>query len=293
MKSKARRALLYMPGDDFHKIQKSTSLGVDCICMDMEDGVALNQKEEARQTIAKALRELDFGRSERLARINGVGTGLEEADLEVVLPFHPEGIVIPKVETGKQIRHISSRIGELEMANGIEFGTIGLIAIVESALGIVNLPEIASADQRLSALVFGAEDLAGDLGAVRTTAGWEVFYARSAIVCFAVANNLQAIDMVYVDYLDEAGLRQEAIQGRQMGFSGKQVIHPNQVVPVQDSYTPDEAAVAEAMALMAEFEARQSRGIGAFAYRGKMVDAPMIRSAERVLERARAAGIIS
>lgn len=290
---KARRALLYMPGDDVHKIEKATRLRVDCICMDMEDGVALNKKEEARQTIARCLRELDFGRAEQLVRINGVGTGLEEADLEVVLPFRPDGIVIPKVERTEQVIQVSSRIGDLEQANGITVGSTTLVVIVESALGIVNLREIAASDRRLTALVFGAEDLAADMGAVRTPSAWEVFYARSALVTNAAAFNLQAIDMVYVDYHDEAGLREEAIQGMRMGFSGKQVIHPNQVRPVQDSYTPDGAAVAEAQALLSEFEAHQSRGIGAFAYQGKMVDAPMIRNAERVLERARAAGMIA
>src|SRR4030067_1010088 len=110
----ARRALLYMPGDDLHKIQKATTLDVDSICMDMEDGVALNRKAEARQTIAEALRSLDFQRSERLARINAVGSGLEEQDLQTVLPAHPEGIVIPKIENAAQIRAISQKIGDFE-----------------------------------------------------------------------------------------------------------------------------------------------------------------------------------
>lgn len=282
----ARRALLYIPGDDERKIAKAATLDVDCICLDMEDGVALNRKQAARETIAKALREQNFGRAERLARINRIGSGLEEADLAAVLPAHPDGIVIPKVENAGQIHWVSAQIA----AAGFSPQALSLICMVETALGIVNLASIASADPRLQALIFGAEDLAGDIGARRTPEAWEVFYARSAIVTHAAAFGLQAIDMVYVDFHDEEGLRGEARQGAEMGFAGKQVIHPNQVVPVQEAFTPGEAEIAQARRLVEAFAAHQASGKGAFALDGKMVDAPVVKAAERLLGRARAAG---
>jgi citrate lyase beta subunit len=142
----------------------------------------------------------------------------------------------------------------------------------------------------LQALIFGAEDLAGDIGATRTPEGWEVFYARSAVVTLAAAFDLQAIDMVYVDFQDIEGLQRESIQGARMGFSGKQVIHPNQVAPVQEAFTPDAAAIAQALRVLQAFERYQEDGYGAFALDGKMVDAPVVKAAERVLARARAAG---
>lgn len=287
---RARRALLYMPGDDLRKIHKAAGLDVDCICMDMEDGVALNRKAQARQTIAEALGALDFGRSERLARINPVGSGLEEADLDAVLPSHPQGIVVPKVEQPGQVAWVSSRIAAVEAAYGWKHGEIGLIVLVETALGVVNLPRIVSASPRLQAVIFGAEDLAGDIGAERTPEGWEVFYARSAIVTHTAAYNLQAIDMVYVDFHDEQGLRREALEGARMGFAGKQIIHPNQVLPVQEAYTPGDAAIVHARRVIEAMEAHQAQGAGAFALDGKMVDAPVVKAAERVLARARAAG---
>ncbi len=289
---RARRALLYMPGDDLHKIQKATTLNVDCICMDMEDGVALNRKTEARGTIVTALQSLDFGRSERLARINRVGSGLESEDLKQVLPAHPEGIVVPKVESGEQVRWVSDQIATAERDHGWPTGGIGLIVLVETARGILNLPQIAGADPRLQALIFGAEDLAGDIGAIRTTEGWEIFYARSAIVTTASAFDLQAIDMVYIDFHDIEGLRRESIQGAQMGYSGKQVIHPSQVAPVQEAYTPDDAAIAQALQIMEAFSKHQDKGFGAFALDGKMIDAPVVKAAERVIGRATAAGKI-
>jgi citrate lyase beta subunit len=164
--------------------------------------------------------------------------------------------------------------------------------MIETARGVVNLKEIAGASPRLSALVFGAEDLAGDIGAVRTRAAWEVFYARSAVVTHAAAFGLQALDMVYVDYNDAEGLVREARQGAEMGYAGKQIIHPNQIRPVQDAFTPDEAAIAQAKRILEAHHQHQASGLGAFALDGKMVDMPVVRAAEQVLAKARAAGKI-
>jgi citrate lyase beta subunit len=281
-----------MPGDDRRKIEKAITLGVDCICMDMEDGVALSRKEPARQTIASALSELEFGTAEKLARINRVGSGLEALDLKTVLPARPDGIVVPKVERADELRWVSDQLAAAEAANGWQPGSIGLIAIIETARGIVNLAQIAAGEARLQALVFGAEDLAGDIGARRSPEGWEVFYARSAVVTHAAAFDIQAIDMVYIDFLDEAGLYREAILGAGLGYSGKQVIHPRQVAPVQAAFTPTDEEIQQAQRVMAAFETHQRAGLGAFALDGKMIDAPMVKAAEGILARARAAGKI-
>lgn len=286
----SRRALLYMPGDDLRKIQKAITLGVDCICMDMEDGVALNRKAEARQTIAGALQTLNFGTAEKLARINPVGSGLENYDLEQVLPFHPDGIVVPKVETAQQVWWTSDQILSAERRYGWEEGKIALIVLVETARAIVNLREIASADPRLEALIFGAEDLIGDIGGIRTSEAWEIFYARSAVVTHAAAFGLQAIDMVCIDFQDIERIKKESMQGAQMGFAGKQTIHPNQIAPVQEAFTPTDEAITYARQLLSAFRTHQEAGHGAFAFEGKMIDAPIIKTAERMLERARAAG---
>jgi citrate lyase beta subunit len=289
---RARRALLYVPGDDLHKIEKAISLGVDCICMDLEDGVAAYRKEQARFTISQALQTLDFGVSECLVRINPVGSGLELLDLEQVLPGRPQGIVVPKLKSGDQLRWVSSKITEAERSSNFSPGSTVIIANVETARGILNLPEIVVAEPRLQALIFGAEDFANDLGATRTPEGWEVFYARSAIVTHTAAANLQAIDQVYVDFNDTDGLIRDARQGANMGFSGKQIIHPKQVQPVQEVFTPGDEAIARALRIMEASKNYQDAGKGAFALDGRMIDAPIIKSAQRVLEKARAAGKI-
>lgn len=288
---RARRALLYTPGDDPHKIQKATSLDVDCVCLDIEDGVALSSKDLARKTIAELLPTLEFGHSERLVRINPAGSAYVEADLNAILPAKPDGVVIPKVSTGEQINWVSDQISNVEEQNNWPIGSIIMIAIIESALALVNLQEIATATTRLEALIFGAEDLAADLGAERSQSGWEVFYARSAIVTHAAANGLQAIDMVNIDFKDLSNLRTQANQGVKMGYAGKQVIHPDQVNPVQQVFTPSDEQILQAKKLLEEYDLNQAEGRGAFAVDGKMIDAPLIKAAQSVLARARVAGI--
>lgn len=285
----SRRALLYMPGDDWNKINKALTLNVDCICMDMEDGVALNRKSYARATIAKALRELDFGKSEKLARINAVGSGFEKEDIEVVLPHHPDGIVVPKIEALEQAQWASEIIAAAERDNGWEANSIRMLVGVETAKGILNLKEIAS-HPRLDGLIFGAEDFAANIGATRSRAAWELMYARSAVITHAAAFELQAIDMVFIDFHDTLNLKIEATQGAAMGYSGKQVIHPTQIEPVQTAFTPSEQAIAEARRLVQAFEENQAHGAGAFALDGKMIDMPLLKNAQKVLERAQAAG---
>ncbi len=288
---RVRRALLFMPGDDWKKISKGAGLGVDSIIMDIEDGVALNSKQAARETIRKALSsgEIDFGRSERLVRLNAVSSGLCFDDLEATFPGRPDGYLLPKVESAEEIRLVSNRLSESERAAAFEIGAISLLALVETARGVVNLKEIAGADGRVVALVFGAEDLAASMGAIRTAEGTEVGYARSALVIYAAAYGLQAIDSPCINLSNAEQLRREAESAVELGYTGKLAIHPAQVGPIQDAFTPPDQEVERAKKLIAAHEAHQASGTGTFAYEGKMVDRPMIRAAEHVLARARAA----
>jgi citrate lyase beta subunit len=285
----SRRALLYMPGDDWKKITKSLTLGVDCICMDMEDAVAVNRKAEARATISRALQELDFGKSEKLARINSVGSGWEEDDIQAVLPFHPDGIVIPKVESLDQIQWGSGIIQAAELEYGWQVNSIRMLVGVETAKGILNLKEIAS-HPRLDGLIFGGEDFAASIGATRTPEAVELLYARQAVVTACAAFDLQAIDIVNIDFKNLEVVRTEAEFGARLGYAGKQIIHPAQVEPVQTAFTPDDEAVAYARRIVETFEASQKEGRGAYALDGRMIDMPLLKNAQKVLERARAAG---
>ena len=288
---KSRRALLYMPGDSRPKIEKAISLGVDSICMDMEDGTALNRKEKAREVIAKALQELDFGHAEKLIRINGVGTGLEVDDLAETLIYHPDGVVIPKAESLAQIEWLSEQIEAMELSQGWELNSIRILAIIESAKGVANLREIAT-HPRLDALIFGAEDYAASVGATRSRGGQEVLYARSKVVLHAAVNELQAIDIVFVNFKDAVNLKIDAMLGAQMGFVGKQIIHPNQVKITQEAFSPSDAAIDYAERLLGAFEIAESEGAGVIAFEGTMIDMPLVKFARSVIERAKAAGKI-
>jgi citrate lyase beta subunit len=276
-----------MPGDDSHKISKATTLGVDCICMDIEDGVAPSRKEAAREGIVQALQTLNFGGSERLVRINALSTGLAEADLAAVLPAHPDGIVLPKILGPEDVLKVDQIMTQTEKEQGWPLNSLALIVLIETARAVVQLSQICGCCSRLQGLILGADDLAVDMGATRTPASWEMFYARSALVMHAVAFNLQAIDLVNVDFRNIEVLRQEAVQGAEMGFTGKQVIHPNQVTPVQEAFTPSSEAVARALEIVQAAEANHKLGKGAFVLNGKMVDTPVIKAAQRVLDRAR------
>ncbi len=210
--------------------------------------------------------------------------------MDSILPAHPDGIVVPKVVSATSLQFVNRLITEAEEEHHWPLNSIALIALIETPHAVINLPEISSAVARLQAFIFGADDMAVGLGAVRTPEAWEVFYARSAVVLHAAAFGLQAIDMVKIDFHDTEGLRAEAVQGRQLGFTGKQVIHPNQVQPVQEIFVPSPESIAAAQRLLNEYQASTQKGKGAFAMNGKMIDMPSVKAALNLLAQARAAG---
>lgn len=286
MTLRRRRALLYTPGDDLHKIEKGAALDVDCVCMDLEDGVALSRKEAARATIVEALHSLDFGGSERLVRIQPLSCGAAEDDLRAVLPARPDGIVLPKADA-EGLRWVSGWMDEEEAAQGLPMGSLALIAIAETARTMLHLEALCTATPRLQAVIFGGEDLAADLGAARTATMHELAFGRSWLVLHTAAFGLQALDVVYTNFRDAEGLRNEARQARELGYAGKQVIHPAQVAVVQEAFLPDEAEVAWARRVVEGFEQAQAEGRGAFAVDGRMVDMPVVRRAQAILARCR------
>jgi citrate lyase beta subunit len=287
-----RRALLFIPGHDRRKCEKGATLGADSVVMDLEDGVALSHKAAARATIAGMLRDVDFGATERLVRINPVGGDLWEEDLDQTLEELPDGYVIPKVDNAGQISAVAGRLSAAENARDLPRGTLRLLALVETALGIVNLREIAASSPRLDALILGGEDLASDLGAARTETGAEIAYARAAIAMHARAFGLQPVDTIYVTLDDVGGLERETESARGLGFTGKLAIHPRQVQPIQRVFTPGREEIERAMRLIDIFDERQAAGVGVFEFEGKMVDMPMVRAARAVVARARAAGAL-
>ena len=289
---RARRALLYVPGNDQAKIAKAAALGVDAVILDLEDGVALNRKDEARAVILETLKSTDFGPAERLVRINPFYTGRAERDLEAVLPGRPEAVVLPKANSAELVRETDRLLTAAEERLGFPIGSTGIVALIESGLAFVNLASICAASPRLQGLILGAEDLAADTGITRTVEAGELLYARSALVMHAAAFGLQAVDMVQTNFKNEDLLREECQTGARLGFTGKQIIHPAQVAVTQEAFTPSAAVVERAQLIMEKAQIAQAQGMGAYSLDGEMVDLPVVKRAETILARARAAGLI-
>jgi citrate lyase beta subunit len=271
-------ALLFVPGDDRHKIEKAAALNADAIILDLEDGVALNRKAEARVCIHAALSELSFGRSARIVRINSLDSPFWRDDLASLLqPPLPDAIMLPKATSAAQIAELSGTAPPLP-----------LIPIIESGRGLIHIAEIA-AQPGLSALAFGAEDYTADIGAARTAGGDEVLMARSMVVLHAKVNGLAAFDTPYIDLHDLDGLRTDARKAQTLGFTGKLAIHPRQLPVLHEVFMPTTEETDRARRLIVAYETGQAQGSGVLAFEGRMVDAPMVRAALTILARARGA----
>lgn len=278
MPSFPRKSLLFAPAADPRKLAKAAQSAADTVILELEDGVAVAHKDEARANAVAALRTLDFGRRERMVRVNAVGSEFFEADMRAVLAERPDTLALPKADSPEDVRRAVALLDELDPTR-----TIGLAAMIESPRAVLSLREICAAGHgRLNALIFGAEDFCALTGAVRTRDAWEVFYARSAVVTAAAAFALDAIDMVCNEIDDHERLKAECHIGRQLGFAGKQAIHPLQLEVIQRMFTPTDEELTRARRIVDA----ACRTAGAFALDGRMIDAPIVRQAERVITAA-------
>lgn len=289
---KARRALMYVPGNDERKITKAAGLEIDGVILDLEDGVAFDRKDEARQVSLQALKSLDFGRSERWVRINAVATRRANEDLKAVLPGKPDGIMIPKADTVAIVQEIDYVITDIEKNLGIEAGSTAVALTIESARAFLDLSAICQASRRIEVLVFGAEDFTADTGITRTLEARGLLFARSNLVMHGAAFGLGLIDMVQTNFSDNELLERECKEGVELGFTGKQVIHPAQVEIVQAVFTPSLMLIEYARRVIEGARSAKQIGKGAFTLEGQMVDTPVVKRAERILARARASGVL-
>lgn len=285
----ARRSWLYVPGDSRRKIEKAASSDADVVILDLEDGIAASSREKAIATIADALRTLDFGHSERIVRLSvPASLGMERIyeEIATIAPAKPDGWLLPKVGDEWEVVKVNQSLFAAEAGLKLKAGHFPLHVMIESAAGIVNLREISRSAARLQSLVFGAEDYAASIDAVRSKEGSELLYARSAIVAHAAAQGLHAVDCVYVHYQDAEGFAAECALARGLGFGGKTLIHPAQIAPCNEHFLPTDDEVVWAQNVVSVFEDQQDEGAGAFGLNGTMIDRPMYRIAQQVLARA-------
>lgn len=275
-----RRTRLYLPGNEPHFFLNAGLHKPDCIILDLEDSVPHAEKDAARILVRNALRQVDFGDSERMVRINPLPLGIE--DLQQVVPHGVQTILIPKSESAATIGLIEREIAGIAERHNIR-QKIYLLPIVESALGVVHAFEIASASDWICGVSIGLEDYTADLGVERTKAGNESVYARSAVVNAAKAAGIQALDSVFSDVGDDVGLRESVMEAKALGFDGKGCIHPRQIEIIHEVFAPTEAEVEHAHRVVAAFEEARRNGSAVVSLGSKMIDAPVVKRAQRVL----------
>jgi citrate lyase subunit beta/citryl-CoA lyase len=288
------RSLLFIPGDSDKKLSKVKGCGADAVILDLEDAVAPANKLAARERVAAFLRGFDRtaeSAPELWVRINPLDSGLAESDLAAIVPAAPHGIVQPKPDGPADVGKVSSLLDHMELAHGIAPGSIGIIPVAtETAIAPFRLGEYAGAGlRRLRGLTWGAEDLAAALGATgnRGEDGeWLFTYrlVRSLTLMAAHAAGVPAIETLHADFRDEAGLLASSRQARAEGFSGRLAIHPAQVGPINEGFTPSAEEVAFARRVVAAFAAEPEAGT--VGIEGKMFDIPHLKSARRTLAAA-------
>jgi citrate lyase subunit beta / citryl-CoA lyase len=285
------RSLLFVPGDSVRKLDKGLASGADALIIDLEDSVAPAGKEEARRVAAGFLAEVGrtAERPRLLVRVNGLETGLIEADLDAVMPGGPDGVVLPKCVGGRDVAHLGAKLAVREAENALPDGSTRILAIAtETAKGVFALGSFAGASQRLLGLTWGGEDLSADIGAEanRDEAGrYTDLYrlARSLTLLGAAAAEVEPVDSVFTNFRDLEGLALECREARRDGFVAKMAIHPAQVPVINEAFTPSPEAVAKARAIVAAFA--ENPGAGVVGLEGEMLDRPHLKRAERVLRR--------
>jgi len=271
----ARRSVLFSPGDDPEKLRKASGFDADVVVFDLEDAVVPDAKPAARETVRDALADVVPADPEVCVRVNPVGRGAAEDVAVALAETVPDSVMLPKTGDAEDVAGLAGLLADA----GID---CPILALVESAAGVLHAEAIAAHDAT-DALVFGAEDLAGDVGATRTAEGGELDHARQHVVLAARAAGISPIDTHYPNYTDEAGLRAEAERALELGYDGKLAVHPAQATTLNDVFTPTPERLAWARRLL---EASEEADGGVFVLDGEMIDAPQVRQAEWVLARA-------
>lgn len=287
---KLRRTMLYIPGNNPGMIKDGHIYGADSLMFDLEDSVSLKEKDAARFMVYNALKTIDYEGIETVVRINGLDSPFGKDDLEAIVRAKPTIIRLPKTEKPQDVIQMDKLIGKIEKKIGSEVGTIKIMAAIESAIGIINAYDIVKASPRLVGVALGAEDFVTDMKTTRSLDGVELLTARSQILLAARATGICALDTVFSDINNTEGFINEVKHIKQLGFDGKSVIHPNQIEPVHNIYTPSEIEIKKSIRILEAIEEAESKGSGVISLDGKMIDLPIVERARRVIALAKASG---
>jgi len=286
-----RRSMLFLPGNNPNMLINGNCLGSDAIIFDLEDAVSPAEKDAARILVRNTMRYMDFRGCELIVRINSIDTPFWKKDIDEILPYKPGLILLPKTGSAADVLEADAYITALEEKLGYEKNTVGLMPLIETAMGVENAFAIASATKRVKALFLGAEDLTADLQCKRTKEGREIEYARTRLVVAARAAGVDVYDTPFTDVNDDEGIWADAQLAKALGFTGKASISPRHVEVINSVFSPTQQEVDYAYEVMEAIALAKAQGKGAIALRGKMIDAPIVARAERTIAMACALGM--
>ena len=286
-----RRSMLFLPGNNPNMLINGNCLGSDAVIFDLEDAVSPAEKDAARILVRNTMRYMDFGGCERIVRINSIDTAFWKADIDEILPWKPDLILLPKTGTARDVQTVDAYMTEVESKLGFDPNTVGLMPLIETALGVENAFAISTATSRVKALFLGAEDLTADLQCKRTKEGREIEYARTRLVVAARAAGVDVYDTPFTDVNDDEGIVKDAQLAKALGFTGKASISPRHVEVINQTFSPTLKEIDYAYEVMEAITLAKQQGKGAIALHGKMVDAPIVARAERTIAMAKALGL--
>lgn len=286
-----RRTMMFLPGSNAGMVKDAYIYGADSLMFDLEDAVAVTEKDSARLLVYNAIKTVDYGNTELVVRINALDSPFGRDDIEAVVRAGVHVIRLPKTETAQDIIDVEAVIEEVERKIGREVGSTKMMAAVESALGIVNAYEICKASKRLIGVAIGAEDYVTNMKTKRFPDGMELLGARTQLIIAARAAGIACFDTVYSNVDNEEGFINEVKLIHQLGFDGKSVINPRQIAPVNAIYTPTDAEITKSINVVRAAREAAERGLGVISLNGKMIDKPIIERAERVIQLAKAAAV--
>ena len=286
-----RRSMLFLPGNNPNMLINGNCLGSDAVIFDLEDAVSPTEKDAARILVRNTMRYMDFSGCEIIVRINSIDTPYWKKDVDAILPYKPGLILLPKTGTAQDALEADAYISQVEDRLGMPRNTVGLMPLIETAMGVENAFQIASSTKRIKALFLGAEDLTADLQCKRTKEGREIEYARTRLVVAARAAGVDLYDTPFTDVNDYEGIVTDATYAKALGFTGKASISPRHVEVINSVFSPTQKEVDYAYEVMEAIALAKEQGKGAIALHGKMIDAPIVARAQRTIDMAEALGM--
>lgn len=286
-----RRSMLFLPGNNPNMLINGNCLGADAVIFDLEDAVSPQEKDAARILVRNTIRYMDFNGCEVIVRINSVDTEYWKKDIEVILPEKPDLILLPKTGMPEDVLLADEYMTGVEKKLGIENGRTGIMPLIETALGVENSYKIASCSKRVKALFLGAEDLTADLQCKRTKEGREIEYSRTKLVVASRAAGIDVYDTPFTDVNDDEGIVADAKVAKNLGFTGKACISPRHIEVINDVFSPTEEEINYAYEVIDAIRLAKEQGKGAISLHGKMVDAPIVARANRIISMAEALGL--